>query len=622
MSSTQDIIPDDLIQEIVTRLHGDALINCRLAGDGWLHIDRQQPHICVHRCREGDLDTERLLDGMGAYLKADAKADLGELIRTIAQISAQRFGGFLVLEIWRGAAEPEGTGHPPVPGFHIYAPQKNAPNEVLDTLVNALQRVTLRKRAADVKMSFGDSFSPPDLPPLLEPEESTELGCVVVGLEIRPVYQNESGDRLPFALQAIHHSLLRALKKTFYRFSHQETVSRPRHYHELGSRALTRTVWDVDERLARISEAFDLLLHVTPVNAARSWAEFENGGYQHAPEFHYRPRSADPALLKRELYHVPLERIGDPTMAELFGAKRDELDRQLTLLKDRDTHAFLHGSIQLFGSLDRELLDTALKIISHSSTPPEISDEKISAQQLARAAERELAHYREMDPSLRASVKVRDDVTGILVSHGNFLIGSDANVAQSRLDATLNHEIGTHALTYHNGRKQALHQLYAGMAGYEELQEGLAVLAEYLSGGLTLPRLQLLAGRVVAVHNICEGASFVECFHSLRDDQGFRPFTAFNMTMRVYRGGGYTKDMIYLRGFIELLDYLSREEEMELLYCGKIAMGHLHLLRELRWRDVLKPLALTPRYLQLKSCTDRLETLRGEPTIEHIVGNL
>lgn len=622
MSSAQDNVSDDLIQEIGAQLDRDAQINCRLAGDGWLHIDRQLPHICVHRCREGDRDTERLLDGMAAYLKADAKADLGELIRTIAQASVQRFGGFLVLEIWRGAAQPEGIGHPPAPGFHIYAPQRHAPNEVLDTLVNALQRLTLRKRSADVKMSFRDSLSPPGLPPLLGPKEAAELGCVVVGLEIRPVYQDESGDRLPFAHRAIHRSLLRALKKTFYRFSHQETVSRPRHYHELGSRALTRVVWDVDERLARISEAFDLLLHVTPVNAARSWEEFENGGYQQAPEFHYRPRSADPALLKRELYSIPLERIGDPTMAELFGAKRDELDRQLTLLKDRGTRAFLHGSIQLFGSLDRELLDTALNIISHSSASPEVGGKNFSAQQLARAAERELAHYRKMDPSLEASVEVRDDVTGILVSHGNFLIGSDAAVAQSRLDATLNHEIGTHALTYHNGRKQPLHQLYAGMAGYEELQEGLAVLAEYLSGGLTLPRLQLLAGRVVAVHNIDCGASFVECFHSLHDDHGFRPFTAYNMTMRVYRGGGYTKDMIYLRGFLELLDYLSREEEVELLYCGKIAMGHLHLLRELRWRDVLRPLALTPRYLQLKSCTERLETLRAEPTIEHIVGNL
>lgn len=622
MSRTRGIITDAMVEEVCSRLDRGAFIDCKLEGVGSLHIDRQLPHICVHRHRSGDCDTERLLDGLAAYLKADAQADLGKLIRAIAGNEADRFGGFLVLEIWRGSAPQESSDHPPVPGFHIHAPLKNAPDRVLDTLVNALQKITLRGRAADVKISFGNSCAPPGLPPLLEPEETTELGCVAVGLEITPVYQDESGNSLPFAFQAIHRGLTRALKKTFYRFSHQETVSRPRHYHELGPRALTRSVWDIDERLAQISEAFDLLLHVTPVNAAQAWREFESDGFRQAPEFHYRPRSADPALLKRDLYNVPLEQVGDPTMAELFSAKRHELDRQLTLLKDRGTDTFLHGSVQLFGRLDPTLLDTALEILSLTPESPGCSDEKLSARQLARAAEQELAHYREMDPSLQARVEVRDDITGILVSHGNFLIGSDANVARSRLDATLNHEIGTHALTYHNGSQQPLQQLYAGMAGYEELQEGLAVLAEYLSGGLTLPRLQLLAGRVVAVRNICEGASFAECFHSLHDNYGFRPFTAYNMTMRVYRGGGYTKDMIYLRGFIALLDYLSREEEMDLLYCGKIAMEHLHLLQELRWRGVLKPLALTPRYLQIPSCRDRLRTLRSEPTIQHITGNL
>ncbi len=37
-----------------------------------------------------------------------------------------------------------------------------------------------------------------------------------------------------------------------------------------------------------------------------------------------------------------------------------------------------------------------------------------------------------------------------------------------------------------------------GLAGYEETQEGLAVLAEFLVGGLSPHRLRQLAVRVVA----------------------------------------------------------------------------------------------------------------------------
>lgn len=622
MKTPTDLISPKLIGKIKRQLDDDKPVNCRLGEQGWLHIDRQLPQLCVHRHSVGDRDTEKLLHGQAAYLITDARTETGELIRTIAKSHSKRFGSFLIIELWLDDRRVKHSNHPPSPGFHIHAPKKNAPDKVLDAFASALQEITLRDRPADVKVSYDDRCTAPDLSPLLNNELAAQLNCVVLGLEIMPVYQDETGNTLPFALQSMRRSLTHALRKTFFQFSHQQTHYRPRHYHELGSRALTKRVWTIDQRLAQISESFDLLLHVTPVNAAWAWAEFEHSHFQKTPDFHYRPRSVNPSLVKRELYQLPLERIGDPAMIDLFGAKREELDRQITLLNDRSSNAFLHGSIQLFGQVDKALLDTAKMLISHTTCASTDRDDKLSAQQLAQHAREELEHYRKMDPSLTAKVEVRDDITGILVSHGNFLIGSDAQVSKARLNATLNHEIGTHVLTYHNGKKQPLKQLYAGMAGYEELQEGLAVLAEYLSEGLSLPRLQLLAGRVIAVHNICNGADFLECFHSLHGDYSFRPFTAFNMAMRVYRGGGYTKDQIYLRGFLKLLDYIAEEEDMELLYCGKVAMEHLHLLQELRWRQVLKPLALTPRYLHSENAKRHMKALRAQPSIEYIMANL
>ena len=549
MNTPTDFISLERIGKIRTQLDGDKHINCKLGDQGRLHIDRQLPHLCVHRRAADDSDTEKMLHGQAVYLTADAHTEIGELVRTIVNTQSKRFGSFLIVELWSGDRPIQNSSHPPSPGFHIHAPQETAFDGVLDRFENALQEITLHHRSADVKVSFDDRCAPAGLSPLLNKE-------------------------------------------------------------------------DAAQRLAQISESFDLLLHVTPVNAARAWAEFERSRFRKTPVFHYRPRSADPPLLKRELYHIPMERIGDPVISDLFGAKREELDRQITLLNDRNSDAFLQGSMQLFGRVDEALLDTAKMLISLTAVASTGSDEKLSARQLAQHAQDEIEHYRKTDPSFAAKVEVREDITGILVSHGNFLIGSDAQVSKARLCATLNHEIGTHALTYHNGKKQPLQQLYAGLAGYEELQEGLAVLAEYLSDGLSLPRLQLLAGRVIAVHNICSGADLVECFHSLHGEYGFRPFTAFNMAMRVYRGGGYTKDLIYLRGFIQLLDYLANEEDMELLYCGKVSMEHLHLLQELRWRGVLKPLALAPRFLQGETSKQRLMALRAEPTIEHIIGNL
>ena len=90
--------------------------------------------------------------------------------------------------------------------------------------------------------------------------------------------------------------------------------------------------------------------------------------------------------------------------------------------------------------------------------------------------------------------------TGVMVSNGDLLVAPTARVSAARAEALLHHEVGTHVVTFVNGSHQPLRILASGLAGHEETQEGLAVLAEYLVGGLTAGRLRQLAARVVAVH--------------------------------------------------------------------------------------------------------------------------
>lgn len=621
-------ITDELINEICHQLTNNQAVRRKLHKHGRVHIDRQLPFLCLYRhpVEQNDLGTETLQLGQAAYLETSADPALqdqvSKLIGSVVKTQSAAFGGFLLIELWSSEVHEE-TEQQAKPAYHLHAPRHNVPNKVLDSFENALLKTSLRQQAASVELSFEDDCSPPGLPALLTAEQAQQFECVILGLEIKSVYRDPTtGEVLPFAMRVMRHALTRALKKVCYSFSHHSTQYKPAHYHELGRHTMTKAVMDTDQQLAAISENFDLLLHVTPVNAHEAWQAFEKNNYAHSPEFHYRPRSADPALLKRQLYQAPLEKIEDPTLADFFASKREELDRQITLLNDRNRAQFLHGSIQLFGQIDPSLLAVAKQILAKSSTEQTAPSELLDAEQFAEKARQEIAWYQQTDASLAAKAEVRDDITGILVSHGNFLIGSDAHVSQARLSATLNHEIGTHALTYHNGKKQPLQQLYAGMAGYEELQEGLAVLSEYLCGGLTLNRLQLLAGRVIAVNSIITGTNFIETFNTLHQEYNFKPFTAFTITMRVYRGGGYTKDMVYLRGLIDVIDYLQKDKELEILYSGKISLQHLPLLHELRWREVLKPIAITPRYLSNTEAQQRLSALKLEPNLNHIIRNM
>ena len=159
----------------------------------------------------------------------------------------------------------------------------------------------------------------------------------------------------------------------------------------------------------------------------------------------------------------------------------------------------------------------------------------------------------------------------------------------------------------------------SGFADYDELQEGLAVLAEYLVGGLTNNRLRTLAARVVAGRSVTEGMSFGETYHLLTADYNEVPEQAFQITARAYQGGGCTKDIIYLRGLIKLIDYLQNGGDLEPLYVGKIGFKHIPLIQELRIRDIIKPSPLVPNFLQTDTAQLRLKKLKEGLSLPELV---
>jgi uncharacterized protein (TIGR02421 family) len=183
----------------------------------------------------------------------------------------------------------------------------------------------------------------------------------------------------------------------------------------------------------------------------------------------------------------------------------------------------------------------------------------------------------------------------------------------------IHHEVGTHVLTYVNGKAQPLEQLSLGLANYDELQEALAVLAEYLAGGLDAQRMRLLAARVIAAHSVEQGADFVETFRLLAETHGYTPGGAWNITIRVHASGGFTRDLIYLRGLVRLLDLLREGEPLRPLYIGKIAQKHIPIIDELRHRGVLRKPPLTPRLLEDADARDRIGALGRGITLSEMI---
>jgi hypothetical protein len=76
-----------------------------------------------------------------------------------------------------------------------------------------------------------------------------------------------------------------------------------------------------------------------------------------------------------------------------------------------------------------------------------------------------------------------------------------------------------------------------------------------------------------------------------------------------------TKDAIYLRGLVGILDYLRDGGDLDILFVGKIAAEHVPIIRELHRRKVLRPPALRPRYLDRPEAIDTLRRVHGGMTV-------
>lgn len=619
-----------LAQGIVQDLDAGRSVAMDFAAGSQIRIERAQPFLCLYRQPQvgGERRAEELLTTQASYLVVeeddfDSEA-LKSLLETILAYLCDRFSSALLIEIWTGeAGEPEPETGMFLPDLTLHAQHLHAPIKILEELERALvSSHWLPGSNPTIEMVYDKVPGPEEMGPPLSPKYACNSNVHLIGLEISPFFRLPStGELLPQVFAELRKNLGQAIRRAVYTFIESHANYAPAHYHELGPGKIESIHHKVDSELVSIDDALNMLLNVTPINVEQAWLDFRKSNFSEAPEFHYRALLIDPVELKRRLYEIPVESVEDPALHSIFDTKRIELDRQLTMLTDRGTKNFLLESQQVYGGNEIESTEIAKKLLDN--VPAHTHDDRAShflnAASFALHAESEIEYYLKQDPSLAISVTVRSDIPGLMVSHGQFLISESAQVPEHRIDATLQHEIGTHALTYHNGGCQPLKLLQVGLAGYEELQEGIAVLAEYLVGGLSRPRIRQIAGRVVAVSQLIQGAGFVEVFRSMHDNYGFNQHAAYNISMRVFRGGGFTKDAIYLRGLIEVLEYLQRGERLETLLVGKIALQHIEITEELLWRKILEPPKLLPRYLETDQASTRLKEIQGSGSAMKLV---
>jgi len=148
----------------------------------------------------------------------------------------------------------------------------------------------------------------------------------------------------------------------------------------------------------------------------------------------------------------------------------------------------------------------------------------------------------------------------------------------------LNHEAMVHSLTALNGREQAvLPSLALSSPRVTATQEGLAVLAEQISGSSDIARMKRISLRTEAIAMAFEGADFLQVFDYFRAS-GQDSEESFASAQRVFRGvsplGGsaFAKDTVYLRGLVEVHTFFRQSlRDDRLRQCRRLFAGKMTL---------------------------------------------
>lgn len=622
-NSPQTAVDTSSIEEVLAAIDTGKPVRCDLETGGRLHIDRALPFLCV--CVSDGHEASAALDVASAnasYLITSELDDAVPVIKAIGEAMMKRFAAFIVLDIGELAQDRLRDDAPYLPPFEV----------TLSATDEAATHAALEGFAAGVE-SVETKFRSPRLDRLYaQGDPNARLAARISGIpcitmRFAPIYLVPESDNIyPELRRRVVANIFDAGLQAVAAFLKAMGVfSLPTH-RALGRQVFVDAVARADRSIDDIATTFDFLLAVTPINSDAAWRDFKSNKFQRPPRFLYRPLTVEVDAEKKRLFSIAFDHFEDPVLSNLYREKQQELDLQLSMLSARETPRFVEFSRVLYGGVEPHLLATANDILDQladqggSIATDSYLDENVDCHAVEQAARAMIEQYRGCYSGFSATIELRDDLpAGLMVSSDRLLISRRTSMTRRRLNALLTHEVGVHLLTYFNGSAQGLRIFRSGLAGYEGVQEGLAVFAEYLVGGMTTARLRLIAARVVACAAMLDGASFQEVFRLLVRDFDFGEIEAFNLTLRLCRGGGLAKDAIYLRGLLQVLGHLRNGGTLDPFFMGKIAASHFAVMQELNSRGLLRAPAVMPAFLSDPHALGRLNKARtGLSPIEMI----
>lgn len=352
---------------------------------------------------------------------------------------------------------------------------------------------------------------------------------------------------------------------------------------------LIQTINLLQDELLECAKAVRPEYYVEPVNEKAQKAEFLAGKIIN-PEFRYKKIEYDPAEIERRLKQI---KTPNDVLGKILKQKIKDVLGFNELIKNRGNEKIIRKiSAAINGKPDTKLVAYAEKLLR--TVPNTAAEKTVSSKAIKDALQKGLKQYGLTDWQVKFSDKKMTTVDPALKL---ITVCKDRMFTKQDIERIRVHEVGIHAVRAANGYAQLLKLFATGIPGYLPTEEGLTTYFEEKTGNSSKELMRDYAGRVIAVDCVCKGSSFRKTFKKLKS-YAFTDDQAWNLCVRAYRGGGYVKDHVYLKGFLKVKRYAENGNDMKLLFVGKIGIEQLQLVRALLKKGMLKKAKIMPEFVE------------------------
>ncbi|OFM82985.1 flavohemoglobin expression-modulating QEGLA motif protein [Weeksella sp. HMSC059D05] len=413
---------------------------------------------------------------------------------------------------------------------------------------------------------------------------------LVLATEVSKIYCDElTGESFPEIIFLIREGFKNAIVNHAFSFVKKETTYKISKQFNILHNELESDLIKVDKKLFSLVNNFELLSVINPMNLEFEKMKFFASKYNYEPQFKYHPINLNPLEFKRKLTSINVERIDDSSIQKMYidtiSAYMDKVD----MLANIGSEKFLYNSLRYFGEPNQKDIDNANFILYCPDFRPDKVDD-YTEKEVVQLFENATKEY-----GFDFTIEVSDHIASkalVINSQKKVIIKKGVRFNKRFTKGLIEHEIGVHMVTTMNAADQPLKIFSIGLPVNTLTQEGLAILSEYYSNSMNIDRLRELGLRVLAVKYMTSGNTFSETFQLMVEKYKMEPHNAYYLTARVYRGGGFTKDALYLKGLKTILSFMDSGRPINNLLIGKTSVEYIDTIDELIARNMINP----PKY--------------------------